>query len=359
MVGEKKPIVEGYPTTGPGIITVADYPGETFLNPNTFNPYEATDEDGWIGNFSIDNTGEIDENGNLVSQGTETRGTHNLKPKNQSMLTMCFDYAKREVEDNSGGGSGTKSNNSEKGTWTDSLRTPNLLYKYSDWNQQSPFNDLYPYRRKYLLFGHKRKVPAGCFPLALTKVISYFRYPHTITFNGKRIDWDAVDHQFNANHASSIAALCYSISLGCSSWYFYSGTFTFPAKVESFMRNYMYNNVKRLNYTFDRVTSMIDNGCPVPMYGMPGISIWNSHAWIIDGYKIKKRKIKGDASNEVCRMVHCDFGWSGNHNGYYVDGIFRASTLNDYDNSNDKGLEKKFNRHLRIIMYSNPNINNQ
>ena len=108
MVGEKKPIVEGYPTTGPGIITVADYPGETFLNPNTFNPYEATDEDGWIGNFSIDNTGEIDENGNLVSQGTETRGTHNLKPKNQSMLTMCFDYAKREVEDNSGGGKWNK-----------------------------------------------------------------------------------------------------------------------------------------------------------------------------------------------------------------------------------------------------------
>ncbi len=347
MVGEKKPIVEGYPTTGPGIITVADYPGETFLNPNTFNPYEATDEDGWIGNFSIDNIGEEEGNGNLPH--TRSFADHKLKPKNSSMLTLCLDYGRREVED----GAGTI-HIVDQGPWLDSIRTSNLLHNYRRWKQGGPYNDLCPRRRKYVAFGRQDHAPVGCFPLALAKISAYFRHPNTIIYNGMLVDWDAVDRPYSKDFNSAVATLCVYVAKGCGASFFYSGTFTFPAKAASFMRNIGYSNIKRLNYTFDRVTSQIDEGCPVPMYGMPGIAIWNSHAWVIDGYRIKKRIRKSDSILEECKMVHCDFGWHGLHNGYYVDGIFRDIPYTEYDDSNDSGLEDNFNHHLRIIIYSNP-----
>ncbi len=108
---------------------------------------------------------------------------------------------------------------------------------------------------------------------------------------------------------------------------------------------------------------MIDDGCPVIIYAVPGIKVWNSHAWIIDGYKTRVRQhitkeyknnvlIKTTTLPDTCKMVHCDFGWGGLCNGYYVDGVFK---LNSEDNEYDEPLygnkNIKYNQHVRIVMY--------
>ena len=111
---------------------------------------------------------------------------------------------------------------------------------------------------------------------------------------------------------------------------------------------------------------MINKGCPVIIYAVPGIKVWKSHAWIIDGYKVKVRqKITRQYENgklintitipDTCRMVHCDFGWGRLCNGYYVDGVFKLnSDKNDYDYPS-KLITFVYNRHhIRIITYNNP-----
>ncbi len=51
-------------------------------------------------------------------------------------------------------------------------------------------------------------------------------------------------------------------------------------------------------------------------------------------------------------MVHCDFGWGGPCNGYYVDGIFKLnSDKNDYDYPWLGVKDTNFNHHMRIITY--------
>ena len=223
---------------------------------------------------------------------------------------------------------------------------------------------MFPRRRKYLIFGHRRKVPAGCFPLALAKVLTHFQYPSVFRYNGEKVDWNSVNNvYFSDTGRHSAAVLLKGIADWCGCWYFYAGTFTIPSHASSFLKDIGFTNVKRYDYKYDRVTSMIDKGCPVIIYAMPGIKITSSHAWIIDGYKIKTRDnvitrfqngkvVSTKTESETSKMVHCDFGWGGKCNGYYVDGIFNSE--NEFDNNNHN-RNTNYNHHKRIIVYDNPN----
>ncbi|EPT33989.1 hypothetical protein HMPREF9012_1484 [Bacteroidetes bacterium oral taxon 272 str. F0290] len=54
-------------------------------------------------------------------------------------------------------------------------------------------------------------------------------------------------------------------------------------------------------------------------------------------------------------MAHCDFGWNGRCNGYYVNGVFKLnSNNNDYDCIEWEKKNTKYNRHMRIITYTKP-----
>lgn len=233
--------------------------------------------------------------------------------------------------------------------------------------QNSPFNDLYSNRRKYLFFGHKRHAPAGCFPLAVSKLLTYFEYPKIFRYNGYTVDWKELKKSFLSDIGKvSAAHLLRAVSSACDSWYFYTGTFTFPHKVTSFMRYIGLNNAHSHSYSFDRVTEMIDIGCPLIIYSVPGINVFKSHSWNIDGYKIKERTVttntyigatldKSTSVTETCDMVHCDFGWAGKCNGYYVSGIFK---LNDSNVEHDPGTpysgKTNYNNLIKVITYDKP-----
>lgn len=123
-----------------------------------------------------------------------------------------------------------------------------------------------------------------------------------------------------------------------------------------------FKNVKKYDYNFSRIKKMIDDGKPVIMMAMPKLKVTKSHAWNIDGYKTKTRTIttntysgnnltKSETITETREMVHCDFGWEGNSNGYYVSGIF---DLDSGENEYDKGYSEKsdnYNRFIKIITY--------
>lgn len=366
-------VFEDYPTTGDGLISIPEYPNEKFLNPNTFNPYDSVSNDSWIGDFSEDNIGEEDENGNLIDNAAGTRATSLTQASacNRKVMAMCLSYAVDEVfgyeTGGGGGGSNFTSTRTTYGSWTDVIKRGNILSSYYSWQQNSPFNDMFPRRRKFLIFGHRRKVPAGCFPLALAKVLTHFQYPSVFRYNGEKVDWNSVNNvYFSDTGRHSAAVLLKGIADWCGCWYFYAGTFTIPSHASSFLKDIGLSNVKRLDYKYDRVTAMIDKGCPVIIYAMPGIKITSSHAWIIDGYKIKTRDnvitrfqngkvVSTKTESETSKMVHCDFGWGGKCNGYFVDGIFKLNNSeNEFDNNNHNG-NTNYNHHKRIIVYDNPN----
>lgn len=174
------------------------------------------------------------------------------------------------------------------------------------------------------------------------------------------IQWKDLD----SDRQRAMYSLLYDISQKCGSWYFYEGTFTFPWKVQSFLRSMTcFSSVHSSGYSFEKVTESIDKNLPLIIYGMPSWRIDKSHAWNIDGYKIKSRVINKKVftlsrlvsdtyRTETVSMVHCDFGWGGKANGYYVSGIFKTKDINaDMDSGSSNSQNYNFNCEIHLITY--------
>lgn len=222
---------------------------------------------------------------------------------------MCVNYAKKIIIDKpynfrwnddrfTGaigpiGGGGTMPVSRVETVYTDwsitSQKRP-MLSNYKYWKQGSPFNDLYPLRRAWI-FTSWKKAPAGCFPLAIAKIMAYFQFPRFLTNDSYTIDWESVNDTADSHSGRmNKARLLFLIAEGCHCWYFWNGTFTFPKKAIRFLRQKTFQNVESLSYNTADAIKMIDKGYPTIVYGIPGINIINSHAWNIDGYKIQQRK---------------------------------------------------------------------
>lgn len=285
---EKRPILKDYPTTGPGFFTTDQTGDEVFMNPNTVSLYDPAVGDTLVGNFCLDDT-EVDKE--IPTESIQTRGI----PSAPELISgfLCVTYAINEIrtyDDRADEGSAIEESKRDTETsysdWTVRKIVSPLLAKFAGWHQNSPFNDLYPKRRRYVIFGKKRRAPAGCFPLAIAKVMTHFEYPGTYRYNGCTIDWKELKNSYTTPVGRRSAAyLLKGISSGCKSLYFYEGTFTFPCNAISFMEAIGLHNVQKQKYSFERVTGMIDRGCPLIIYSLPNANIFKSHCWNIDGYK--------------------------------------------------------------------------
>lgn len=389
LANSERVLIDEYPTSGPGFFTLPEYGDELFMNPNTVSLYDETVGDTLVGNFSLDDIGAEDESGNPIATDSQEDNSECVPEILTSSL--CTEYAIAQIEeynekldsqtDNEEAldteddlVTETKTYSAKTKTettysnWTTKKITSNILSNYRYWEQHSPFNDSYPKRRKYIIFGHKRRAPAGCFPLAIAKILTHFEYPSVFITNGYAVNWRGLKSSCLPTQIDrkSAAALLRGISNGCDSWYFYSGTFTFPHKATSFMRHIGLSNAHSHGYSFSRVTDMIDEGKPLLIYSIPGINVTKSHCWNIDGYKIKERTvytkkyrgktlISSSTKTETCNMVHCDFGWKGHCNGYYVSGIFKLNDSNrEKDNQFDSGKKVHYNHLLKVITYNKP-----
>ena len=67
--------------------------------------------------------------------------------------------------------------------------------------------------------------------------------------------------------------------------------------------------------------------------GKTTVSYSGGHAWVLDGVRVLRRKGSkiDNFTNEVVKvfyqtkeLVHCNFGWTGNGNGYYLSKAFNT-----------------------------------
>lgn len=368
----QQPIVEGYPTTGPGFFTVEECGDELFINPNTVNMFIESENDTLVGNYTLDANDKV-----ILPEILEENN-----PEEDVPFLRVVDFAINDVNNNPGNHLGNNgdgdytvigANCGSSGTVKETREVsyvrsrPNLLSEFVLWHQQPPFNDLYPYRRKGIIIGSKRKAPAGCFPLAIAKVLTHFEYPSDYISNGIIINWKELKRDFNSELGKlSASHLLYSIAEGCKCWYFYYGTFTFPHNAANYMKFLGFQNVKSYEYNFKRATDMIDKGNPVIISSIPSnLRIWEAHCWNIDGYKVKKVTVKRDwyqgdkivhseTKFHTYDMIHCDFGGRGNHNGYYISGIFNSKNKNNEIDWYSTGKDFNYKYNTKIILYDIP-----
>lgn len=218
------------------------------------------------------------------------------------------------------------------------------------WHQNAPFNAQV---HTYNSAGDRR--PLGCTTIAAAQIIAYLKDIKPSEYFGVNSTWAQIESedftQYGNDYSNlSTTALNTTIILkqmadGIGVRYNYSGkgeTFAYPKNVQHYLEN-------ELDYNIDRkiggrkakrlkeIVNSINNNKPVWFAGLGGGK--HGHAWVVDGYKKNDNATKSKHDY----FIHCNFGWGGKNNGWYLIDLFR-STMNDDDELDAKVPEN----YLRI-----------
>lgn len=201
------------------------------------------------------------------------------------------------------------------------------------WHQRDPFNNLCKVVNDTIC-------PAGCVVIAIAQIMAYNEFPSNKTFNGVVVDWDLVKRYGSLESAEEIATaekqlsnLCYELGKDdkCDVVYAPDGSSSNIRKAKKTLDLYGYKNLDiRRGYADndkEAMISFIKSG--KPLYIRAETASGNGHAWVLDGY-LRRRKVTkvneylsdGTYTTEynyesAQRLVHCNFGWGGLHDGYY------------------------------------------
>lgn len=246
------------------------------------------------------------------------------------------------------------------GPWTQDKKIGPLLT--TKWHQLESFNK------------EKSNRPTGCVTVAVAQIVAYNEKPATSYFNvtSSWQDLRAADYSneqnWDAHESSDIAKIMRSMALGMNAHYNYvgsGGTFIWPIRAEEYMRDKLgYSNANRhKGYDSSVINKMLKNYKPVFIAARERKTL-SGHAWVIDGYLKQARTmtIRYSKSGRVEELsggwrefVHCNFGWGGSSDGYYVHEIFNTNTGPSF---NEAGVDAtrstgtdEYVKNFRIIEY--------
>lgn len=359
---KKRTLYNGFSLDGPGVSYNQDS-SEVVVNPNTFEPYNEEYDDYYVGDLFVENP-------------ADTLKKFDPKP---FLAGLIENYALNEVASNNW----TRFDTTRNHIFDDGRRTivtyetsyedrvSPMFAGFDNWHQYEPFNYFSPERKK-------EKAPCGCVDLATAYVMTYWGFPDNFYINGVKVEWKNIrkmvkyrnykpkeDVRDTISDFLSISTLTRDIGMDCLSIYSAQGTFTFPSLAARYLSDCAYPNVKYQRYNEAVVRSSMMNGCPIIICSIPGLKLEEAHAWNIDGFKDRIttaviKEYKNDVLKSVTRevseekmIVHCNFGWNGLFNGYYVSGIF-ALKDGEWDTRGNDDDKTKYNNYLKIITYDSP-----
>lgn len=232
------------------------------------------------------------------------------------------------------------------GPWSSDNSVGPLLT--TNWSQGWPYNTECP-----VIDGLNSL--AGCWAIAIGQVFAYNRMTYGLGADelaGYDLDWDTILSEMQLNEKNShlaIATLIRAIGKSVDMDYGLAASSANIDDAESCFHAMGYSSADIRKYDAGYAEKMIvERRKPFCMrghsdgsgysFGEPG-----GHAWVIDGYGDFQRNQYRDAgSDEIVgvdkkTLVHCNFGWGGACNGFYVSGIFDL-----YDGSEipDEGHER-------------------
>lgn len=356
-----------FPTDGPGFFTMPELGDELLMNPNTVDFYNPSTNECYVGNMYYDQEIDSDSSDNNFS------------------LNLCIEYAKLQISENANGTNGMDPDPapwpnpvtgedgyiSFYGSWEVTKQIKPLLKPFESWSQN--FNRYFPVHTQWWFweqdFLKSRPAPAGCFNLAMAKIFLHHLFPHYYNYKGRSINLEEFKNGvYSEDLLDKASYLLWAISEHNYGLHFYQGTFVAPASALHSFRQRGYSTVKSHDYEFVYVEDRLDHNCPIIIYGMPRWRLDLSHAWNIDGYKkmtrtvttkkyLNGRVISESTTQEYRNMVHCDLGFRGANNAYYVSGVFNSeASENEYDYPYLNRMDFNYTKYLHVITYDNPSV---
>ena len=243
---------------------------------------------------------------------------------------------------------GSNGNNGSSGSTIDNTKKvyPMLTTK---WHQRWPFNCDCP-----IYTGGQS--PAGCVNIALLQIMAYHEFP-TCSSLGYNCNWASIKScditKVNENN-SFLSEFTREIGRKTLTIYGTDWAFATPAAACNCLKHYGYKDTKNhWGYDEDLIISMLKGSKPVFIAALSPEFV--GHAWVIDGYIQRK---------DSTPLFHCNWGWGGLKNGYYLSKVFDTGNgpVETESNGVDDAIisatapQRIYTWWWRIIIYKNPNL---
>lgn len=248
------------------------------------------------------------------------------------------------------------------------------------WGQETPYNLECP------LNEHGTAIsPAGCVATAIAQIMSYHEYPNSYVrkyhdsnnTTAQSINWANLKRHISSSGCTydcdyiSLAQLFHEIGFKANIRYGerlqqtgpYS-SWTTTDETLGCIDSFGYDVSGIFSYGFNAVRVDLDNSRPVYMEGKT-IEAREAHAWVVDGYYHRMEHVieyyeDGFEGNrtitdeyiENITLLHINWGWDGEGNGYFRDGVFQPSNpviLDSDDLDSDETSNYNDSSYLKII----------
>jgi hypothetical protein len=216
----------------------------------------------------------------------------------------------------------------------------------TEWHQFSPYNDYYNEVINKPGYGYEHVT--GCMPTAIAQIMAYHEKPKKPYY-----DWEAMKR---GEDDEMVGYLMYVIGVYTISDYKPGPIGEDDPKEKGSAQTSTPRNNARLpfiymdykdpglfkNYNLSDIKSSINRKRPVLADGYTEATIIGklqiptltkgAHAWVIDGYRRMTSTVKNKATGIEEKglpldYVHCNLGWGGDGNGWYLSGVFNTKEI--------------------------------
>lgn len=246
---------------------------------------------------------------------------------------------------------------------------------FTTWGQSSsPYNDL----TKTCLSDISGHAPAGCWATAIAQLMAYYKYPSYVEYvnNGSAIrnyiDWQAILQKKNASSfidlktRKQVANLLFYVGKNIKMNYDCDGSGANEKDAMSYLKKIGYKECETQDYSFSKIRSELQKNHPVLMTGKKKKLLfvtYKGHTWLIDGYStslvedysyqvdMETDKSKYWVTKTVYKnsLLHINWGWAGNNNGYFAEGCFNTANAIQYDSKEgDSHSNYKYSNKIHI-----------
>lgn len=230
------------------------------------------------------------------------------------------------------------------------------------------WGQLYPFNHYCFTPDHLNNAPVGCIAVAIGQIM----YAHQLntTYNGisynwddmasilrsdsaptDTLGWDLVQHLLADLGRPENLYMIYNVeSSGCS-----------PSNIPRTFNHFGYTHGGvGGDFSASSIKSWVSSG---PVFGFGSTNNGSSHGWVFDEVITRVRRVyHGSSPNspydiEHDELVHINWGWYGDADGYYIPGVFNvlAGPINPRDDTHQfTGINCNFNRQLRVYHSISP-----
>ena len=221
----------------------------------------------------------------------------------------------------------------------------------TQWGQGWPFNNFFHLDPD--TYTHR---DAGCTTIAAAQILAKLKnVPPTQIMADVTSTWGDMEKIVNRDSLASdqtvedLGKIILAMADGIGVKYNYlgsGGTFATPSMVKRYLKR-LGCDVTKYNSFSENVQRHIYNSLksskPVFIGALDSNVFDGGHAWVIDGYGTKPYPARS--------FLHCNFGWNGLDNGWYLSSLFsNESDERMLDDENNQGVEFHYSWWFRVLI---------